>query len=1158
MNLVSMPSISGDLNEESLPTIYIKIHEFVTNVSQVMHIQYIDESCSISMKVKIKIIRKKTFVTWLPCNGFALIATISVMVLLVMVALAMLSLSTITSRTDFHDIAQERAKGNARMALMIALGELQMELGNDQRISAPASILEDAKQTSSAYGVENPHWLGVWDAAQEGKKVTYEDGRKNSFRKWLVSLDEDPQFEHAKTLLLNQQNSVTMGKPDANGKSPSAGLISTPDLGKYAWIVSDNSIKARINLPKEGTKSIADMIVRRTAATRHTAELVTGASKLPTDKADTAKLITAETAEIAAAGGVTGKHWRDSLTSDSLSLMTNVVRGGWKRDINTLMEMNDRKEFERLGYGQWEGRSAFGSQEAYLYGPSVALGARWNHLHTYYNLYKDVTFQGGVPQIKPASDLIDWRLADAYRDFGDEAGGFRFPRVAKLIYTFSYSSRKLSSGKYRLQLVTDVFVTVWNPYNTRIVFPKDSCMFIKFSKGIPMRFNWFVNGVSKGEAALHEIISDRRPIFVNARMYNKKHGHLFAMDPGETTVFSMRLGPDGKQEFHPGVEYDYDAARNEDVAGRWMRLDGNASDKISVSLKPDENSAAYNIGGQKTSQYCDFWIWDTNKGWPYYEHRGEVISKWDAPFIQNMPAVYHKDIRSVSFGEVHGKKQPFGAFIIEIKTARDSKNPSIAFLHSGISRLSSRVGNNDGEWNNERMEYKLEPLTSFNGDILQVSVPSHPAGANRGFIGSGRDFGTGVTHVMHAGIPLLPMTSLAQFQHAGVGDGASTLRATHWGFNSTPNPPYMDYAVGNSYAHPLIPKDSKKQNNYYDHSYHANEVLWDHYFCSSIAPQTQSIFYNPREMKVVWTDFVNKRTPLLNPRYSLYYSGKTTKQLEDIVYSGSSLKSDAFKQVASRLLYQGGFNVNSTSVEAWKAFLSGSYRDKVRHLNALSTQVKAHTEAAQGIPFSRTSLPLASRIDGSSNSIQNHYLGYRDLSETDITQLAEKIVEEVKKRGPFLSLSDFVNRQLSSETELARSGALQAAIDASDINDIIAAHGVQTDGAGKGFAFPEAAKGNTAMGTPGWLMQGDLLTTLGPSIFVRGDTFTVRAYGDARDESGRVLARAYCEAVVQRLPDYVDSGDKPTAVPPTLNVNKRLGRKFSVVQFRWLKPSDLN
>ena len=73
-------------------------------------------------------------------SGFALIATISVMVLLVMIALAMLSLSSIELRSSRHEDAMHTAQANARMALMIAIGELQKSAGPDQRVTATASI----------------------------------------------------------------------------------------------------------------------------------------------------------------------------------------------------------------------------------------------------------------------------------------------------------------------------------------------------------------------------------------------------------------------------------------------------------------------------------------------------------------------------------------------------------------------------------------------------------------------------------------------------------------------------------------------------------------------------------------------------------------------------------------------------------------------------------------------------------------------------------------------------------------------------------------------------------------------------------------------------------------------------------------------------------
>ena len=73
--------------------------------------------------------------------GFALIATISVMVLLVMVALAILSLSAIEIRGSQQGEAKAAARVNARMAMKLAIGELQKNAGADQRITSAMPIV---------------------------------------------------------------------------------------------------------------------------------------------------------------------------------------------------------------------------------------------------------------------------------------------------------------------------------------------------------------------------------------------------------------------------------------------------------------------------------------------------------------------------------------------------------------------------------------------------------------------------------------------------------------------------------------------------------------------------------------------------------------------------------------------------------------------------------------------------------------------------------------------------------------------------------------------------------------------------------------------------------------------------------------------------------
>ncbi|MDA7613424.1 hypothetical protein N8598_03925 [Akkermansiaceae bacterium] len=109
-------------------------------------------------------------------KGFALIATISVLLLLTMVAVAFLSLSALTVKTSRFEWAQEEARANARLGLMIAIGELQRDLGPDQRIAVSASLLDSNPDTLAIEGVSNEQWTGVvssrFDQNQNGSPFT--------------------------------------------------------------------------------------------------------------------------------------------------------------------------------------------------------------------------------------------------------------------------------------------------------------------------------------------------------------------------------------------------------------------------------------------------------------------------------------------------------------------------------------------------------------------------------------------------------------------------------------------------------------------------------------------------------------------------------------------------------------------------------------------------------------------------------------------------------------------------------------------------------------------------------------------------------------------------------------------------------------------------
>ena len=73
-------------------------------------------------------------------EGFALVTCLSLMVLLTILAIGLMSLSTISLRNSGRGEAMAAARMNARMALSLAIGELQKSAGPDRRVTATADL----------------------------------------------------------------------------------------------------------------------------------------------------------------------------------------------------------------------------------------------------------------------------------------------------------------------------------------------------------------------------------------------------------------------------------------------------------------------------------------------------------------------------------------------------------------------------------------------------------------------------------------------------------------------------------------------------------------------------------------------------------------------------------------------------------------------------------------------------------------------------------------------------------------------------------------------------------------------------------------------------------------------------------------------------------
>jgi hypothetical protein len=530
------------------------------------------------------------------------------------------------------------------------------------------------------------------------------------------------------------------------------------------------------------------------------------------------------------------------------------------------------------------------------------------------------------------------------------------------------------------------------------------------------------------------------------------------------------------------------------------------------------------------------------------------------------------------------------------------------FLHSTPVQTSVFVDRNDSDsfyhhgWN-----WWVQDVNS----VLEASV--QVAANNRsGFWGGGYTPEFGAQNIVQQEVPVTPVHSIGSLSHATLsgyslsdkilGFGAGRRFSRDVG-DYTDNPfanttatggnglfPRTSQAIGNSYAHPYLAPDEAfgtwtrhynatdgpKEEPFVDHSYLANKAIWDDYFFSSIAPRETKIFTDEgsaADARKVAEQFFFEGEKLPNRRFVPYRAGLSEDVL-DRFFEGGVANLEAVEEIAAHLMVEGPFNVNSTSVEAWRALFS-SLRDREvavvetnNNTNQLGRGVPIERETPDGVPVSATSLGNGEPFTGSRRnpSEPRQWHSWRQLTDGEIRQLSIAMVAQVKKRGPFLSLSDFVNRRLDRrDRDLSLKGALQSALDDDDV-DINAGFRdadrqfASNELGGMNPEFREALEGPIAYGSAAYVDQADILRGFGGQLTPRGDTFLIRTYGDSVDSDGQIKARAWCEAVVQRVPEYLDqTKDKPSTSFDELDSesNRQFGRPFRVVSFRWLDADEV-
>ncbi|MFY7818108.1 MAG: type IV pilus modification PilV family protein [Akkermansiaceae bacterium] len=1172
-------------------------------------------------------------------RGFTLIITISLLVLLTLVAIGLLSLSSVTLRGSAQGNAMSVARSNARLALMVAIGELQKTMGPDRAISATSEIL--------APNPGKPNLMGVWESWDSNPNASpnYNAEKTSRFRRWMVS-DQDPLATASRNYPTSvaQNNAITLVDEGTLGKGARdvdrvrAGLVPISRNGNregsYAWHVADESVKARINSYREPAAQNDTLAKRRAMLTGHRPEprLVKGNDGTPLDflpnDQNVASLATARQAEgklvdlsqvdLLGNGRQMGK-FRNTVTPYSMGLLTDVRNGGLKQDLSAIFEMGTMP-------AEYNSRRLYESTHR-ITGVSDPF---WSSLQSYYTVYRDVTSADTAPTYyRPPQEAIAPGAMSVPRRF------FPAPVIAKVEILFTYVTRDAHSNWITTlrnsdpeltrmgHLLYTPLVTLHNPYNINVQFDEMQVVI----RNVPVAFNFYVNNRPQN----NQLISINDMFYGNQTQYKgeksfainianwssptSRDSSPITLRPGQSMVCGPYISPNASFSNNQGTSFfdyqnnltgvDKDGNITTPVAGRPGFLGKAVGFDVDWIVPPEFNSgqSTDNVSGvlglrDNDAIHIEYAVRQPTKGQntrfdvqAQITSRGRQMSYGGLSFVYNdastlsryfntihrfprsgaFPAseAYHSNstpvsaqnrAKAVALFSAYARTTNGGVYETNQRTPaggalnvlRDGRLAGKPMMHHNPARSVVMMDYRTEVPGMQSHELNFVPLPGDVDDIFEIDA------ANRSNLLSGNTTQRGVKSGVYFELPTGPMQTIADFRRSNA--------------LTSPYLPNFVQPVANSSVSPFMTTSRVTETGVtsyalLDHSVLANYALYDRFYFSTIAPVGSKAANN------VLTDFLDNRFPLLNQAYSPYLPmGKTKNDALTELLSSGRPAANAYRLAAEYQMVKGAFNVNSTSVSAWASLLGAMRNTEVPIMWSRNGQMDRKTTSNYPIaPMSLTNggnaTDLAVNSVQTDNSRTNQWNGFRELTDSQIEALAQNIVEQVRLRGPFLSMHEFVNRQIGANSPLTRMGALQAALEASQINNAVFNTQIPITAANVSDASlyrnrtVEANVGNPAEGAPGWITQGDLMKIIEPLATVRSDTFVIRVCGEALNANGVVSARAYAEAVVQRVPEYVDLIDRPSvnvsAVTTASPTNRAFGRRLSLVSFRWLSRGEV-
>ncbi|MDP0497200.1 MAG: hypothetical protein Q7Q73_13435 [Verrucomicrobiota bacterium JB024] len=1106
------------------------------------------------------------------------------MAFLLVLIVSLSSFTRVESLSATASLRNLEARQNAVFGLYEAMGELQKYAGPDQRVTATAEILDNAALQDGGALEQYSKWTGVWDSSGYSQR----DGDVKPDPRWLVSLDGS----EAQKAALDPAD-VPGGQEwiqlvsDARGTPVEAALVNTDDgKGAYAWWVGDEGVKADIHPRRTvayDTENNAEFLAPvgsgYALATNDAGEPVFTAGDPDIDGRDL--WARDELAIVASTNKSDARALYHDVTTYSRGLLTDTKNGGLRYDLTTALAsptaapqgpmITDAAGNDLLnGYGpDWQVLRSFWELRADAADGSVDVRGHRSHDWSVYTTPNN-------------SQLTEDQLATPQHGVAPVVTGFQL---------YFYPLLNLVGGDeteniYECRLYYMPEITIWNPYNVTLTGDMEfdlsttgACKF-KIAVDLIQTKNTLTKSSARSESVTGGTTTQN--VFFGYKFFaiwdNYNAQDLrFKLDvpeggiaPGQALTFRLpsnvkRPGNYKRTTMLPNVSGFgggvYETSTNtitlkkddiEDTTNNFYlnpRIHS-STDSDHVSPHPWNSSwltfRLYSLDNQDNVD--DLLAWQSFiglagiAGHQWYYHKGLMpLIYVTTPNTSANPESSEPDDDDdggTSSDLIPIPLQPgFGIeAAISLPEVAAFENASSTLprqklrLYADTNMRASRMRGT----NTEKTYLGYPHFTEFDVSNLyppQGNVCIGPRDwVSDGWIEQMVLFDIPSTDILFHSIGQLSMANLVD----------SSLSTNYQVGNSHPNlflEPSELYVVGD---------DGIDGDGGFDWSYLLNEALWDKYFFSTYDPND--------DLHPVW-----------HPQYVM---DEDAQENLDLLEEPDT--------AAAHLAVDGMFNVNSTSVEAWKVLLSAFYGD-----NQTVRTDSGDETLTQRSPFLRFQSPVShsyTAYDGIGIGLSMDpelYTGYRTLSEAEITALASYIVDEVKKRGPFLSMAEFVNRQYNPASTLSVSGnasindladepevmgALQSAIEKSGLNQKLnsgsnyrppsqaddAATTVLNDAAGAGSLFADA---------PGYFSQIDILSRLGSIMSARSDVFVIRTYGRAINPlTEETQGEAWLEAIVERTVTPVEPSGDNRYEPLDPDV---LGRQFKIVGFRWLSPEEV-